>query len=51
MRSHLLAQRKLAAAKKTIQEFKSRAEEDKVALRKAEKRAIEFEAWGRQTKA
>ena len=42
---------KLLAAKKAIQQLKSKAEDDKLALRKAEKRATEYETWGRQTKA
>jgi hypothetical protein len=42
---------KLLAAKKVIQQLKSKAECDRLALRKAERRSTEYEAWGRKTKA
>jgi len=42
---------KLVLANNTIQQLKAKAEDERLILRKAEKRAIDFEAWGRQTKA
>jgi hypothetical protein len=47
---YLLFYRELASAKKIIQELKSISKDDKLALCKAEKRASDFEAWGRRTK-